>query len=44
MCPVGIAFLPALSGELTTANEQEYFGMHKVGVDFTDMIPASARV
>lgn len=36
---MGTGFLSALSGKLMT-NEQEYFGMHKIGVRFTDMIQA----
>lgn len=39
MGPVGTGFLSALSGELAT-NEQEYSGMHKVGVSFTTVIQA----
>lgn len=39
MCPVGTGFLSPLSGELVT-NKQEYFGMHVVGVNFTNVIQA----
>lgn len=39
MCPVGTGFLSALPGERAT-NKQEYFGMHKVRVNFTLMTQA----
>lgn len=39
MCPVGTGFLSPLSGELVT-NKQQYFGMHIVGVNFTNVIQA----
>ena len=35
--------LSALSSEPMNSNEQEYFGMHTVGVSFTGTIPAPPR-